>query len=159
MRVLISTSSVDTFVVTPLGCPPGAPGISDHLSCSQSRGDLFIPSHSSSWSEIGNYSLGVDENLGYDAPAIYGLDTITLGSSNFTTGPTLHSQVIAGLATDGFYTGMFGLGSQPTTFAASSSPTNITKTMHSQNFLGSLKTSNLIPSLSWAYTAGAPYRE
>ena len=97
-------------------------------------------------------------NLGYDGPASYGLDTITLRSSNLTGGPTLKAQVVAGWETHLFYIGMFGLGIQPNNFSASS-PSNTTNTFIYQSFLGSLKASNLIPSLSWAYTAGAPYRE
>ena len=116
MRVFISTATFNTGVVIPGGCPPGVPGISLDLNCSQSRGGLFDPSHSSSWSGFGNFHLGREENLGYDGPASYGLDTITLGSSNLTGGPTLKAQVVAGWETYLFYIGMFGLGIQPTTF-------------------------------------------
>ena len=108
---------------------------------------------------MGNYSLGIDENLGYHTAASYGLDTIALGASNYTGGPALSSQVVAGLETYLYYTGMFGLGSQSSNFTNSSSPENLTDTIPYKSFLGSLKASNLIPSLSWAYTAGAPYRE
>ena len=158
MRVFISTATLNTGVIIPGGCPPGVPGISPDLKCSQSRGGLFDPSHSSSWLGFGNYSLNKEENLGYDAIASYGLDTITLGSSNLTGGPTLKSQVVAGWETYSFYTGMFGLRIQPTNFTASSL-LNTSNTISYPSFLGSLKASNLIPSLSWAYTAGAPYRE
>ena len=157
--MLISTASVNTWVVIPGGCPPGTPGINNHLNCTQSRGGSFDSSRSSSWSGIGNYSLYTDSNLdGYDATASYGLDTIALGSSDDIGGPSLKSQVVAGLETYIFYTGMFGLGSQPTNFSNSSSP-DLTNGISAKSFLGSLKASNLVPSLSWAYTAGAPYRE
>lgn len=157
MRVFISTATFNTGVVIPGRCPSGVPGISHDLNCSQSRGGLFDPSHSSSWSGFGNFSLDKEENLGYDAAASYGLDTITLGSSNLTSGPTLKSQVVAGWETS-FYIGMFGLGIQPTNFTASSLM-NTSNTFSHPSFLGSLKASKLIPSLSWAYTAGAPYRK
>ena len=159
VRVLISTASTTTHVVIPGGCPPGNPGLGNDQNCSQSRGGLFDPSHSSSWSVFGNYALGMEENLGYSGFGSYGLDTIALGSSNYTDGPTLKSQVVAGLAINLFYTGLFGLSSQPTNFTSSSNSTNLTDTFPYPSFLASLKASNLIPSLSWAYTAGAPYRE
>ena len=159
MRVLISTASEVTWVVLPGGCPPGAFGNVNYPNCSQSRGNLFDPSHSSSWREIGNYSLGSELNLGYDFDGTYGLDTIALGSTNLSGGPTLNSQVIAGLETYDYYTGLFGLGSQPTNFSTSSSATDLADATPYPSFLATLKASNLIPSLSWAYTAGAPYRE
>ena len=159
MRVLISTASTNTWAVIPGGCPPGAPGVSNDQNCSQSRGGLFNPSQSSSWSALGNYNLGTEENLGYSYAASYGSDTIALGSSSYIEGPTLKSQVVAGLETYAYYLGLFGLGRKPSNITSSSSPTNLTGTIPFTSFLGSLKASNLIPSLSWAYTAGAPYRE
>ena len=157
VRVLISTASTVTSAVDPRGCPPGVSGLSNDLNCSQSRGGLFDPSHSSSWSALGNYSLDIEENLGYMAAASYGLDTIALGSSSYTNVPTVKSQVVASLTTSLSYIGLFGLRSQPTNF--SMNPTNLTDFFSCPSFLASLKASNLIPSLSWAYTAGAPYRE
>lgn len=58
---------------------------------------------------------------------------------------------MTGIATNAYYMGMFGLGDQPTNI------TNLTNPHPS--FLTTMKSSNLIPSLSWAYTAGAPYRK
>ena len=159
VRVLISTASENTWVVLPGGCPPGALGTGNYPNCSQSRGNLFDPSHSSSWRGIGNYSLGTELNLGYNFDGTYGLDAIALGSTSLSGGPTLNSQVIAGLETNDYYTGLFGLGSQPSNFTNSSSAADLGDTIPYPSFLATLKASNLIPSLSWAYTAGAPYRE
>lgn len=49
-----------------------------------------------------------------------------------------------------FFLGMFGLGPRPTNYTNSDNP--------QPSFLWSLKNQSLIPSLSWGYTAGAPYR-
>ena len=95
--------------------------------------------------------MEIESNLGYNNTAAYGLDTVGLGLSNSTGGPSLCSQVVGALATYDFYVGLFGLGQQPTNF------TNFT-TPH-PSFLTTLKAQNLIPSLSWGYNAGAHYRE
>ena len=101
---------------------------------------------------MGNYTLGLEENLGAGADAAaYGFDTVALGLSPAIGGPSMQSQTVAGLATYDYYLGMFGLGQQPTNF------TNLTESHPS--FLATLKNKNLIPSLSWSYTAGAPYRK
>lgn len=159
VRVLISTADYNTKLIDPGGCPPNYPGITSSKTCSQSRGELFNPPLSSSWSSVGNYSLGLEENLGYDGPASYGLDTVALGVSNDTGGPSLPGQVVATLETYLFHTGLFGLGHQPTNFTASQDSSNLTSTVHYQSFLTTLKNQSLIPSLSWAYTAGAVYSE
>ena len=97
---------------------------------------------------MGNYSL---ESADSSITAGYGLDDISLGFSNAVGGPTLKNQVLAGFASNANYLGSFGLNNQPTNF------TDLTNS--SQSFLTSLRAENLIPSLSWAYTAGAHYRK
>ena len=159
VRVLISTAGEATWVVLPQGCPPNTPGINPSLTCSQSRGELFDTSQSNTWSVLGNYSLGIEANLGYSDPATWGLDTVALGLSNATGGPTLSNQVVAGLETYDYYTGYFGLGNQPVNLTASTDVNNLTDTTPHPSFLTTMKSQNLIPSLSWAYTAGAIYRE
>ena len=159
VRVLISTTDYNTKVVSPVGCPADTPGITPSETCPQSRGELFDASRSSTWDSFGNYSLDLDVNLGYDAPASYGLDTVALGLSNATGGPTLRGQVVASLETYNFYTGLFGLGNQPSNFTASNDPRNFTDTTPYTSFLTTMKNQSLIPSLSWAYTAGAKYSE
>ena len=129
------------------------------MTCPESRGEPFDFSLSKSWSEVGNYSLGLELNLGYNYDGTFGLDTVALGLSNATGGPTLQRQVVAGLETYDYYTGLFGLGNQPTNFTASNDLNNLTDTTPYPSFLATLKNQTLIPSLSWAYTAGAIYRE
>ena len=155
--MLISTAGENTWVVLPGGCPPGTPGIDTEETCTQSRGETFDPTKSSTWSAKGNYSLDIELNLGYNDPATYGFDTLSLGlSSNLTT---LSGQVIAGIETYDFYIGYFGLGDQPSNFTSSQDNTNLSGTTPYPSSLTSLKNQNRIPSLSWAYTAGAYYSE
>ena len=116
-------------------------------------------SRSSTWSQLGNYSLGIELNLAYNDVGTYGTDTVALGFSNATGGPALQGQVVAGIETFDFYTGYFGLGSQPNNFTASQDIGNLANDTQIPSFLTTLKSQNLIPSLSWAYTAGAIYRE
>ena len=90
-------------------------------------------------------------NLGYSDNATYGLDTLALGLSNANGSPQIQSQVVAAFATDDYYIGLFGLGHQGVNFSEYSTP--------NATFLTTLKEQNMIPSLSWGYTAGAIYRE
>ena len=135
--------------MSPSGCPNDTSPLS---SCQQARGGLFDPKRSTSWESIGNYSLELGVSLGYSFTAPYGLDTVALGFSDTLGEPTLIPQVIADVATNDFYLGMFGLGHKDAYF---SNFTNSSRPM----FLTAMKEGGLIPSLSWAYTAGASYRK
>ena len=95
--------------------------------------------------------MGLEMNLGYSDNATYGLDTLALGLSNANGSPQIESQVVAAFATDHYYIGLFGLGHQGVNFSEYSTPNT--------TFLTTLKEQNMIPSLSWGYTAGAIYRE
>ena len=68
---------------------------------------------------------------------------------SFVTGLTLDNQTVVGIATDHYWLGTLGLSPQPTNISNFSNP--------HPTFLTTLKARNLIPSLSWAYTAGASY--
>ena len=152
VRVLPSTAGQQTWVVNPQGCPPGRHGTPTSSSCNESRGCLFDATRSNSWQALGNYSLDLDEvGVAENKTASYGRDTIALGFDSSTGGPTLNSQVIAAFATDVYYIGVFGLGHQGTNIS------NFTNPLPS--FLTNMRNESLIPSLSWAYTAGARYRE
>ena len=140
----MSTAGQATWVVLPDGCQ--AP------SCAPlSRGGTFNINESKTWNDTGNYSLGVELNLNYHDIGTYGLDRVALGFGDSIGGPPLDSQVVVGIETNSFYVGMFGLGPQPTNFTDFSEP--------HPSFLSTLKSKNLIPSLSWGYTAGARYRK
>ena len=146
MRVLPSTAGQATFVVSPLGCPATEPA-----NCSQTRGETFDSSRSKSWKTIGNYSLGLEQNLNYNEIATYGSDALALGISDAIGSSTLQSQVIADIETNDYYMGVFGLGHQPSNFTNFADP--------HPSFLTTMRNKNWIPSLSWAYTAGANYRK
>ena len=151
VRVLPSTTGQQTWVVGTEGCLVDSPGTLTSQSCDDSRGGLFDTTQSSSWQVLGNYSLGLELNLGYDGSASFGLDTVALGFNNFTGGTPIDSQVVSSLAIDEYYIGVFGLSPNATTFDNYTNPrSSFLTTMHNQG---------MIPSLSWGYTAGATYRE
>jgi hypothetical protein len=147
--VFPSTAGQATFVVGPLGCQ-AADGYQVFPNCTQTRGELFDTSKSLSWNSLGNYTLSLETNLGYNETAAYGLESIALGFSDANGGPTLQNQTVSDILTTDYYVGLFGIGHQPTNFTTQSNP--------QPSFLTTLRTKNLIPSLSWAYTAGAKYR-
>ncbi|KAL8900765.1 MAG: hypothetical protein Q9207_005536 [Kuettlingeria erythrocarpa] len=95
------------------------------------------------------FTLGLETNLGYSGNGRYGYDTVALGWEG-SGGPSLEHQVVGGIATKEFYLGSFGLNPRPTNF------TNFTDPV--PTFLSTLKNRSMIPSLSWAYTAGNQYR-
>ncbi|KAL8768569.1 MAG: hypothetical protein Q9209_005254 [Squamulea sp. 1 TL-2023] len=144
VRVLPSTAGSATWIVTSGGCDPPS------LDCSNARGGLFDQTRSSTWEDLGPFTLALEQNLGYNESGAFGLDTISLGLSNATGGPTLTSQIIAGIETERWYLGVFGLQQQPMNLTDFSKP--------QQSFLSTLRAHNLIPSLSWSYTAGAHYQ-
>ena len=127
------------------GCQSATP------ACNDARGGLVNLNQSSTRQELGIYDLNLELNLGHNDSGGYGLDTVALGLSDATGGPTLDSQVVVGIQTNRYRVGVFGLNQQPT---------NVSNFTHPYpSFLTALKTQDLIPSLSWAYTAGAKYRK
>ncbi|KAI4257853.1 MAG: hypothetical protein L6R42_005427, partial [Xanthoria sp. 1 TBL-2021] len=143
VRVLPSTAGSATWVVTPGGCEPPS------SECTEARGGLFDQNQSSTWNDLGPFTLALEQNLGRNESGAFGLDTISLGLSNTTGGPTLNSQIIAGIETERWYNGILGLQQEPMNLSDFSNP--------QPTFLSTLRAQNLIPSLSWAYTAGARY--
>lgn len=97
--------------------------------------------------------MGLEENLGKSDGATYGYDTVAVGLNEAVPGPQLEleSQVVAAFENDDFYIGLIGLGHEGLNFSQYNTP--------NATFLTSLKDRNMIPSLSWGYTAGARYRE
>jgi hypothetical protein len=146
VRVMISTSSQQQWVIDPKGCPGST---STDQTCVEARGTTFDYTSSESWETIGLYDLWIEENLGMYGNANYGYDTIALGYPG-EGGPLLKNQTVGSLATNEFYFGHFGIDPKPTNF------TNFTDA--SPSYLTNLKTQGLIPSVSWGYTAGVPYR-
>ncbi|KAL6714321.1 hypothetical protein ACLMJK_007744 [Lecanora helva] len=150
VRVLPSTAGQAVWAVAPQGCPPGETGKSPYMDCSDSRGQIFDSIKSASWNSTGFYTMGLEMNLGYNDTAAFGLDTVALGVSDAGRSYHLENQVVATYANDDYFIGMFGLSSQPTNFS--------TVTNSTPSSLATLKAKNLIPSLSWGYTAGARYQ-
>lgn len=143
VRVMISTASQQQWVIDYRGCSTG-----DDV-CAEARGDTFTYNTSSTWDMVGLYKLWIEENLGRFGNANYGYDTVSLGYQG-EGGPTLKNQTVGALATNAFYFGHFGINPKSTNF------TNFTHA--SPSYMTSLKDQGLIPSVSWGYTAGVPYR-
>ncbi|GAB7349941.1 hypothetical protein MBLNU459_g0638t1 [Dothideomycetes sp. NU459] len=145
VRVFASWMSYQTWVVAPQGCL-GASNIND---CTSSRGEIFNLSQSTTWDYVGLYSLWIEQNLGYGGNAYFGYDVVGLGNLG-EGGPTLPNTTVGAFAVTDFYVGNFGLNPKPTNWSSyeDSAPSYMTQ----------LKEQKLIPSVSFGYTAGAPYR-
>lgn len=105
---------------------------------------------SSTWEPNGFWQLGNERNLGIYANGLYGNDTLGLGIQG-SGGPTLSNQVLATIRTEAFYLGMFGVNPKRTNY------TGVAEEGQA-SYMTCLQEQNLIPSLSFGYTAGAPYR-
>ena len=149
VEVLVSTAGYQTIAVLPGGCVK-----SDPASCPADRGNLYDPTLSQAWRNNnvvanGTFTLNLLNNLGYFDHGKYGYDTVTLGWQG-SDGPSLDSQIVAGIETKDFFLGFFGLTPRPTNFSTFNNPT--------PSYVQNLKETDRIPSLSWAYTAGNQYR-
>ncbi|KAI9707997.1 MAG: hypothetical protein M1820_004416 [Bogoriella megaspora] len=144
VRVWPSTADQQIWTVQPLGCYQ-----SKDSKCEESRGWFFDFNKSTSWQDNGLWDLWIEKNLGYYGNANYGYDTIGLGGAG-QGGPTLQNQTVAALAVQDFYLGIFGLNPKPTNFTNFSDP--------SPSPMQTLRKDNLIPSMSFGYSAGAKYR-
>ena len=147
LRLIPSNSGNAVWPVLPQGCITGDPD-----NCGDSRGYLFLPNASSTWNNTGLYGLVLTEEaeLGYSGNADFGYDDLTLGRPGDGL-PTLDHQVIEGFATKDFYIGSFGLSPHAINISTLNNP--------QPSFLGALAQQSKIPSTSWAYTAGAFYRQ
>lgn len=152
LQVLVSTEVSSTWVVAPGGCGPAYP-----LNCTGARGGAYDSTKSSTWNVKANYTLDAETNLGNPYSAnnqvgTYGYDTIEVPGQSGVANVSLDHQVIAAIETNTYYLGNLGLASRNITFGTDSSDI-------SPSFLESLRNENLIPSLSYGYTAGASYRK
>ena len=142
VRVFVSNEISTTWVVESQGCTVG------DTTCLNGRGILFNPNSSSTWSEYGFYALGAEQNLGSSSNARYGNDTVGLGIQG-SGGPVLPDQIVAAFSTDDFYLGFIGVNPASTT---------LQQKQQKASYLTTLKNQNMIPSLSFGYTAGNKYR-
>lgn len=139
----MSTAGDETWVILSAGCPTNYGS-----NCAFNRGGIFGVDNSTSWANIALYELDLEMNLGYTGNGQFGYDTVTLGYPN-SGGTQLSKQVVAGLATPDFWLGQFGLDPAPSNFTTLNDP--------QPSFLWTLRNQSMIPSTSWAYTAGASY--
>ncbi len=79
----------------------------------------------------------------------FGFDVLGVGSAGDTSNDA-EGQVIAALATKDYDVGLLGVTDYPTNFTLFDDPR--------PSYLSTLKTQSKIPSLSFAYSAGAHYR-
>jgi hypothetical protein len=108
----------------------------------------FKYNESSTWRQIGIYDLILESQLNYTGNGLYGLDTVGLMVDG---NATFENQVVAGIATKAYYLGIFGLGPKPSNFSNFENP--------QPSLMQTMKNQEVIPSVSFAYTAGASYRQ
>lgn len=148
VNVLRSTAGYQTWAVVLEGCTP-----SDPPSCAILQGGEFLTNRSTTWTRNnvttnGTFTLGLELNFDYSVIGWFGYDIIGLGWQG-SNGPSLDQQIIAGIATKGFYLGLFCLNPRPTNFI------NFDHLI--SNYMTNLKERSTIPSLSWSYTAENQY--
>jgi hypothetical protein len=143
-RVLVSTAVATTWVVHSNGCTPG------DTSCSGSRGGVFYEQGSTTWKTIGDYQLALESGLGYTGTGTFGNETIGLRGTDGSVIASLQQQALGTYSSQDFWVGLFGVNPSITDFYNGG--------MH-DSYMGNLKKQNLIPSLSFGYTAGNMYRE
>lgn len=127
-------------------------------NCNDERGGIFNYNESpKNWITKGNFTLDISANLGLGGNGdggTFGYDTLAIPTANGAS-VTLDQQLLSGVATKDFFVGSLGLSSRPISFESQvkGQPPDTR-----QSLITSLKDKNLIPSLSYGYTAGASYR-
>ena len=141
-RVLVSTAIPNQWVVLAEACTDN--------NCVSTRGNnLFNPNASSTWENEGIYNLLFEQNLNYTGNGLYGFDTVSLGFAD-NASVLVKNQTVAGIVQNDFWMGYIGINPQPTNFTDLSHPI--------PSLFRNLYTEGVIPSLTYSYTAGAPYR-
>lgn len=154
LKLLVATSSGQTWAVATEGCVSGDP-----QSCAEDRGGLWDRKSSTSYlvntanSTTDIYLLDLEDQLGnqtqqYTGKGRYGFDTVQLGWQS--SAPQLKNQTVVGIADKSYFMGLFGLDPRPSNFTGDDKLV--------QSVIATLKDQSIIPSLSWAYTAGNQYR-
>lgn len=153
-RVLPAPSTGEFIIPVSEGCieddPPNCGNLRGAYSFKGFASSGFLVNESSTWSEIGLYDVGLQSNLNYSTNATYGLDNVGMMIQN-SGGPTLSSQVVAGIASKDFYLGLVGLSPKAANFSEFEHP--------QRSLITTLKDERKIPSTSYGYTAGAHYSE
>ena len=151
-RVLVSTALGQTWVIS-ANKTQGGCAATDPSTCPQTRGGLVNINASSTWQDQGIYGLGLEQNiqdyLNQFDTGDFGFDTLGVGSAGDVS-EDVDGQVIAALATKDYDVGFLGVTDYPTNFTAFDDPR--------PSFLSTLKARGKIPSMSYAYSAGAQNR-
>ena len=105
---------------------------------------------SSSWDDIGTFELGQNDFLGFTGNGGFGDDTVGLIRGDSSETITNNDTAVTAYASPEFWLGEIGLSNRPMDLGQDDKPAS---------FLSNLKKAGNIPSLSFGYTAGAPYRE
>lgn len=158
-RVLPSTKSGVTYVIAPEGCDQPT----DPTNCANLRGAEIFDStqntgfqvaKSTQWSAIGQYGVDLEDALNMTAEGLFGYDHVALGAAADTDSDasviSIDHQVVAAIADLDYYMGVLPLGQAESSFSSLSAP--------QESLIWNLRNSSRIPSLSYAYTAGAKYR-
>ena len=158
-RVLPSTRGGVTYVIPPEGCNQPT----DPANCANLRGaEIFGSTQntgfqvniSTQWSAIRQYEVNLESALNMTAEGLFGFDHVALaaavGAASDSNVLQLNHQVVAAVADMDYFLGLLPLGTVESSFSSLSEPQN--------SLLWNLRNSSRIPSLSYAYTAGAIYR-
>lgn len=151
-RVFVSTASQQTWAVTKRACMQLQSDTNETVQngdCYNSRGWTFDSNKSTTWDPNGFYQLWIEKNLDLSGNGQYGWDTVGLGLPG-EEGPTLDNTTVGTLISSDFWLGHFGVNPKPTNFTNFTDP--------SPSYMSLLFERNLIPSVSFGYTAGAQYR-
>ena len=162
LRLLPSTSLPELYAIHPNGCKQAmAKNMTfDGLQCDISRGGIYNHNASVSYHQSNQmYDFSINaafHDFGFmRAPGLVGLESFVLNlpnksSSDNNSNDTLKDLLVAGISDYNFtWVGMLGLDVQGTNLSGFGGMGVPLPTM-----LGKMKQNKLIPSLSWAYTAG-----
>lgn len=158
-RVLPSTKSGVTYVISPEGCNQPT----DPSNCANLRGAEIFDSaqntgfqvtRSTQWSAIGQYGVDLEDALNTTADGLFGYDHVALGPAQDTYSDnnvtSIDHQVVAAVADMDYFVGVLPLGTAQSSFSSLSEP--------QESLIWNLRNNSRIPSLSYGYTAGAKYR-
>ncbi|KAI7084019.1 acid protease [Hortaea werneckii] len=154
--VLPSTATQEFWLPDAQGCAVHSP--SDPGYCGYLRGSIgsdgqnssgFASNGSTTWDLIGIYTLDdQEEKLGYGGNGKFGNDTVSWNGDSEPV--VLQNQVVGSLPGLEYWLGVIGVGPKPINFTTFNDAV--------PSMLSQMVDNETIPSLSWAYTAGASYQ-
>lgn len=136
LKGLPATTSPGVTVPVPEGC---FGPLSDLQDCDSLRG-LYYRNESKTWALTGIYDLNL---VGQQVSGLYGHDSIRFSTTNTAAA----NQTVIGVSQKSPWLSTLGLGNTALRFDS----------LTADSFLTSLKRQGLIPSVSYAYTAGQQY--